>query len=133
MRDNLYLENSLPVTAQLSYNGTPQTVLFGRNHFNYLAGLPELGFELLGEIHGVVDKGESGGLSTTEVGLESECNDAVRSALVHLGQLFADLGLGDRGPVGVEDIHDHLLPLEEPVGHVLAGTHGNTSFVNLNK
>lgn len=57
-----------------------------------------LGLELLSEVHGIIDEGESGALAATEVGLETEGHDTVRSALVHLGQLFADLRLGDAGP-----------------------------------
>ena len=50
-----------------------------------------LGLELLGEIHGVVDQTEPGGLATSEVGLEPECENSVGCAVVHLGQLLTDL------------------------------------------
>ena len=49
---------------------------------------PELGLELLGKVHRVVDEGEAGALAATEVGLEAVGEDAVRSCLlgVRLGQ-----------------------------------------------
>ena len=50
-----------------------------------------LGLELLGKVHGVVDEGEPGRLSATEVGSEAEGEDPVRGAVVDLGQLVADL------------------------------------------
>ena len=48
----------------------------------------ELGLELFGEVHCVVDEGEAGALAATEVGLEAVGEDAVRSCLlgVRLGQ-----------------------------------------------
>ena len=57
--------------------------------------LPEFGFEFLGLIHAVVDKSETGGFSTTEVGSESKSENTVSGALVHLGQFFTNFSLWD--------------------------------------
>ena len=57
----------------------------------HLSDQPELGLKLLGKVHGVVDEGEAGALAATKVGLEAENEDAVGGALVHGGQLLADL------------------------------------------
>ena len=86
-----------------------------------------LGLELLGVVHGVVDQAEAGGLATTEVCLESEDEDSVSSAAVHLGQLLSDVSLGHRGLAGVEDVHHHLPPAQQTVQHVLAGPDGHTA------
>ena len=63
-----------------------------------LASQSVLGLKLLGEVHGVINEGKAGWLSTTEVGLEAKSEDAIRSALVHLRDLFADFGFGHRWP-----------------------------------
>ena len=89
---------------------------------------PELGLELLGKVHCVVDEGEAGALATAEVGFEAVGKDAVGSGLVHLGQLLPDLGLGHRRPVGMQHVHHHLAALQQPVGHVLARTDGNSAL-----
>ena len=93
----------------------------------YLADKSVLGLELLGEIHGVVDKSEAGGLAASEVGLEAEDEDPVGGAVVHLTELLPDVSLADGGLAGVEDVHDHLPPAEQPVQHVLAGPDGDTA------
>ena len=61
--------------------------------FSHLSDESVLGLELLGKVHCVVDEGESGGLATSEVGLEPEGEDSVGSAVVHLGELLSDVGL----------------------------------------
>merc|ERR1719223_2381556 len=58
-----------------------------------LSNLSELGLELLGKVHGVIDHSESGAPSASEVGLESIGGDSVRSALVHSSQLLTDHSL----------------------------------------
>ena len=88
----------------------------------------KLGLELFGEVHCVVDEGEAGALAAAKVGLESVGENAVGSGLVHLGQLLPDLGLGHRRSVGVKHVHHHLAPLQQPVGHILARTHGNSAL-----
>ena len=57
----------------------------------YLSQKSVLRLELLGEVHGVVDEAEPGGLATPEVGLEAKGEDPVGGAVVHLGQLLTDL------------------------------------------
>ncbi|GMS96271.1 hypothetical protein PENTCL1PPCAC_18446, partial [Pristionchus entomophagus] len=84
-----------------------------------------LGLELLGQIEGVVDEGESDALSTSELATESEGNDQIRRGLVQRGELLLDLGLGDRGARRVDDLDDHLLSGEQAVGHDLSGTNSN--------
>ena len=53
--------------------------------------LPVFWLELLGEVHGVIDEGEAGGLAATKLGLEAKCEAAIGSARVHLGQLLPHL------------------------------------------
>ncbi len=65
-----------------------------------------LRFELLEEVHGIIDKGKSSGLSTTKVGPESKAGNNIGSHFVHLGQLLGDLLLGDGGSAGMQDIND---------------------------
>merc|ERR1719384_1674001 len=62
---------------------------------NTLSPQPEFGFEFLCLIHAIVDKCESGGFSTTEVGSESKSENSVSGALVHLGQFFTNFSLWD--------------------------------------
>lgn len=64
-----------------------------------------LRLELLGQVKGVVDEAEAGALATTELAAEAEDEDGISGRLVHLGQLLADLGLGHRGAVRMEDIN----------------------------
>ncbi len=59
--------------------------------FVYLPVKPVLGLEFLSKVHGVVDEREAGALAATEVGTETEGEDAIRGALVHLRQLLPDL------------------------------------------
>jgi hypothetical protein len=63
-----------------------------------------VGLELLHGLVGVVDESETSGLATTVLGAETEDGDLVLVGLVELGQLLAELILGDVGTVGVEDI-----------------------------
>ena len=63
-----------------------------------------VGLELLHGLVGVVDEGEASGLAATELGAETEDGDLVLVGLVELGELLAELILGDVGTVGVEDI-----------------------------
>jgi hypothetical protein len=65
---------------------------------------PVLGLELLHGLGRVIDKGETSGLTTTEVGAETEDGDLVLLGLVEATELLAELLLGDVGAVGVEDI-----------------------------
>jgi hypothetical protein len=65
-----------------------------------------LGLELLGRLQVVVDQSKAGGLSASESGTETEAEDNLLIDLVHLGELLAELILGDVGTSGVDDIHD---------------------------
>ena len=65
-----------------------------------------LGLELLGRLQVVVDQSEAGGLSASESGAETEDEDNLLVDLVHLGELLAELILGDVGAGRVDDIHD---------------------------
>ena len=60
--------------------------------------------ELLHGLVGVVDESETSRLATTVLGAETENGDLVLVGLVELGELLAELILGDVGTVGVEDI-----------------------------
>lgn len=107
--------------------------------------------ELLESLWGIVDEGETGGLATTELGLETENVDLLLAGLVQLSELGAELVLGDVGAGWVEDIptrmlgpllypvlptlpslasapehlHDHLLPAQERVADELARPQSN--------
>lgn len=63
-----------------------------------------LGLELLEGLGGVVDEGEAGGLAATELGAQAEDLDLLLLGLVQAGELLAQLGLGDVGTTGVEDV-----------------------------
>lgn len=63
-----------------------------------------MGFEFLHCLWGVVDEGETGCLSTTELGTETEDVDLVLASLVEFGEFASELILGDVGTVWVEDV-----------------------------
>ena len=67
-----------------------------------------LGLELLEGIFVVVDYAESSGLSTSELGTESEKNNELAIGLVHASDNFLELGLGHIGTSRVDDINNHL-------------------------
>lgn len=66
--------------------------------------------ELLQVIVGVVDEGETGGLSATEVGAETEDGDSGLVGLVKLSELGAEIVLGDVGTSRVEDVTSKAAP-----------------------
>ena len=63
----------------------------------------------------VVDECEAGALSTTKLGAEPEDDDLVLWGLVHGSELVPQLILADVGAGRVQDVHDHLLALQQPV------------------
>jgi hypothetical protein len=63
-----------------------------------------VGLELLHGLGAVVNEGEAGALATTVLGAETEDGDLVLVGLVQLGELLAELILGDVRAVGVEDV-----------------------------
>jgi hypothetical protein len=63
-----------------------------------------VGLELLQGLGGVVDQSEAGGLAATVLRAETEHGDLVLVGLVQVGQLLAELVLGDVRAVGVEDV-----------------------------
>lgn len=79
----------------------------------------------LQRILAIVNQGESGGLSSSELGPESEDDDLVFGGLVHAGQLLPELILGYIGSGRVENVHDHLLTLEQTVREELSCTDGD--------
>lgn len=83
-----------------------------------------LGLELH-RVARVVDKGETSGASTTEGGSHTENDALLLGGLVHLGELLGELSLGDVGTGRVNDIENHLLPLEQTVGDELASSEGD--------
>ena len=64
----------------------------GNNQF-YVGQLPVFGLKLLGEVHGVIDEGETSGLATSKLGFEPKCEATISSARVHLCQLLPHLGM----------------------------------------
>jgi hypothetical protein len=63
-----------------------------------------VGLELLQGLLGVVDESEASALTATVLCAETEDGDLVLVGLVQIGQLLAELVLGDVGAVGVEDV-----------------------------
>lgn len=98
------------VSAGIDFDG-----ISGCKHTLLSAGLLDLcastdanqtveGLELLQGLLGVVDESEASALTTTVLGTETEDGDLVLVGLVQVGELVAELVLGDVGAVGVEDI-----------------------------
>jgi hypothetical protein len=73
-----------------------------------------VGLELLERLGGVVDKGETSGLATTELGPQTEDVDLLLGGLVELSQLSTELFLGDVGAAGVEDVTINSISDENP-------------------
>ena len=90
-----------------------------------------LGLEVLEGFNGIVDQGETGSLTTTKVGLETEDGNNFLVRLVHLGKLLTELILGDGGATGMDDINNHLLALEQAVRKELASADSNSCSVSL--
>lgn len=65
---------------------------------------PVVGLELLHRLGAVVDEGEAGALATTVLGAETEAGNLLLVGLVELGELSAELILGDVRAVGVQDV-----------------------------
>ena len=65
-----------------------------------------LWFKLLGRVQRVVDQGESSRLATTESSTEAKHENVFLIGLVELGQLFAEVVLGDVGTARVQDVDD---------------------------
>ena len=86
------------------------------------------GSVLLQVIQRIVDVSETNGFATTNVGVDTVDNDAIGGRFVHLGQLFADDFSAGSGFVAVVDVDDHLLSVEEPIGHVFSGRDGDGHF-----
>lgn len=63
-----------------------------------------VGLKLLQGLGAVVDQGEAGGLSATELRPQTKDIDLVLGGLVEGGQLLAELVLGDVGTAGVQDV-----------------------------
>lgn len=69
-----------------------------------VADEPVVGLELLHGLVAVVDESEAGALATTVLGAETEDGNLLLVGLVELGELGAELILGDVGAVGVQDV-----------------------------
>merc|ERR1719374_459594 len=93
-----------------------------------MSGQSVLGLVLLRTVHVVIDEGEADGFVATEERVEPEGEDDVGGRLVHLGQLVADLGLGHRRATWMQNIHYHLFPVKETVGHKLPRSDGDRAF-----
>lgn len=65
---------------------------------------PVAGLELLHRLGAVVDEGEAGALAATVLGAETEAGNLLLVGLVELGELGAELILGDVRAVGVQDV-----------------------------
>lgn len=83
-----------------------------------------LGLELH-RVARVVDESKASGASTTEGSSHAEDDALLLGGLVHLRELLRELSLGDVGAGRVDDIQNHLLPLEQTVGDELASSEGD--------
>lgn len=81
--------------------------------------------ESLGVSNGLVDQTETGRLSTTELGSETEDRDSVLVSLVKLGQLLSQLVLGDVSSVWVQNVNDELSSSQQRVGDNLSSSDSN--------
>ena len=68
----------------------------------------------------VVDEGETSATASTKVCPETKGNDAGGVGLVDARKLFGEVGLGDVGAVGVENVDDELTACQQPVRDELA-------------
>lgn len=91
-----------------------------------------LGLELLLAGLVIVDQTETGRSTTTELGLETEDGHSLLLGLVESGELLLELSLGDGGSVGVEDVKNELLSVEQSVRDELSSSEGDGA-VALNK
>jgi hypothetical protein len=64
--------------------------------------------KLLGVSSGLVDQTETSGLTSTELGSETENGNGILVGLVGLSQSFTQLVLGDVWSVWVQDVNDEL-------------------------
>lgn len=67
-----------------------------------------LGLKFAEGIFRIVNDAKAGGFSSSVFGAESEENDEIGGGLVHGANDFLELGLGDIGASGVDDVNDHL-------------------------
>lgn len=81
--------------------------------------------ESLGISNGLVNQTETSGLSTTELGSETENRDSVLVSLVQLSQSLSQLILGDVGSVWVQDVNDELSSSQQWVGDNLSSSDSN--------
>lgn len=81
--------------------------------------------KLLGVSNGLVDQTETGRLSSTELGSESENGNSVLVGLVQLSQLLSQLILGDVSSVWVQNVNDKLSSGQQWVGDNLSGSDSN--------
>merc|ERR1711976_364021 len=87
--------------------------------------LSESDLVLLEVVEAIVDVGKAAGGSTAEFGLHAVHDDTVWGRLVHLGERPSDLLVGWGGVLAVADVDDHLLSVQQPIGHILSGSHVN--------
>lgn len=74
----------------------------------------------------LVDQTETGRLSTTEVGSETENRDSVLVSIVQVRQLLSQLVLGDVSSVWVQDVNDELSSGQQWVGDNLSSSDSNS-------
>jgi len=78
--------------------------------------------ELLHGVYRVVDEGETSGLATTILCSQTKDGDSRAVGLIDLSDLIAEVGLGDVWETRMEDVNDHLFPLEKRVSNELASS-----------
>ena len=85
-----------------------------------------LGLELLGTLNVIVDKSESGALSTSDRRSESEKEDGTGILhVVKLDKVCREILLGHIGQSRVLNIYNHLTTTEKRVSHQLTGSNDN--------
>ena len=72
----------------------------------------------------VVDKSKACATSTTVECFETKCHDTRLVCLVQCRNLFRQISLGNIWSRRVEDIHDHLAPLQQAIGNEFASAEG---------
>ena len=88
-----------------------------------------LGVALLSGVNIIVDAGESGGSTTTELGVESEDGDSFWLNLEHSFKLGLNGNLGDGSLIWMDKLNNELLSLEEWVVDHLSGVKDELFFL----
>jgi len=84
-----------------------------------------VGFKFFKSLISVVNQSKPSGLATTILCAETKNRNLVLVGLVQFSELGPKIVLGDIGPIGVENIDNHLLPSKKGIADELASSQGN--------